>query len=238
LEPEKVYALALANLPQQRVNDLRIKASQKYVEASRGQMYPSVSAFGGMGTNYANNKIPTFSQTLGALQNTGAIVRISGIDYNVLAPGVTTSVTTKRTPIGTQIGDNFRQNVGLAFNVPIFNGGTARTAWDRSKLNLKNLELQSEQDNQKLKQDIYRAYVDATTSLQKFYASKKSLSTAQKSFDFSQKRFDVGLLPTIDLLTNQNNLTRAKVDVLAAQVDYVFRMKVLEFYRGKGIKLQ
>jgi outer membrane protein len=238
LEPEKVYALALANLPQQRVNDLRIKASQKYLEASRGQMYPSVSAFGGMGTNYANNKIPTFGQTVGAFQNTGAIVRIAGIDYNVLAPSINTTVTTKRTPIGTQLGDNFRQNVGLAFNVPIFNGGTARTAWERSKLNLKNLELQKEQDNQKLKQDIYRAHVDATTSLQKFYASKKSLSTAQKSFDFSQKRFDVGLLPTIDLLTNQNNLTRAKVDVLAAQVDYVFRMKVLEFYRGQGIKLQ
>jgi outer membrane protein len=239
LEPEKVYALALANLPQQRVNDLRIKASQKYQEAARAAMYPSISAFGGLGTNYANNKIPSFSQTpTGSFQNTGAKVSVAGVDYSVLAPVFNTSITTKRTKFGTQISDNFRQNFGLSFNVPIFNGGTARTAWERSKLNLKNFELQKEQDNQKLKQDIYRSYVDATTSLQKYNASKKSLSTAEKSFEFAQKRFDVGLLPTIDLLTNQNNLTRAKVDVLAAQVDYVFRMKVLEFYKGQGLKLE
>jgi outer membrane protein len=238
LEAEKVYTLALANMPQQRVNDLRIKASQKYVEAFRGAMYPSISAFGGLGSNYANNKIPIVSQTVGPLQNTGAVARVGGIDYPVLAPSINTAVTTKRTPLGEQISDNFRQNIGLSFNIPIFNGGSARTAWERSKLNLKTFELQKEQDNQRLKQEIYRAYVDATTSLQKYNASQKSLATAQKSFDFSQKRFDVGLLPTIDLLTNQNNLTRAKVDVLAAQVDYVFKMKVLEFYKGQGIKLQ
>lgn len=239
LEPEKVYGLALANLPQQRVNDLRIKASQKYQEAARGAMYPSISAFGGLGTNYANNKIPAFNQkATGNFLNTPAKVNVGGIDYFVQSPEVINTITTSRTKFGTQFSDNFRQNVGLSFNIPIFNGGTARTAWERSKLNLKNFELQKEQDNQKLKQDIYRAYVDATTSLQKYNASRKSLSTAEKSFEFAQKRFDVGLLPTIDLLTNQNNLTRSKVDVLAAQVDYVFRMKVLEFYKGQGLKLQ
>jgi outer membrane protein len=239
LEPEKVYGLALVNLPQQRVNDLRIKASQKYLEAARGAMHPSISAFGGLGTNYANNKIPSFKQTpTGNFLNTPAKVNVGGMDYFVQTPELITSVTTSRTKFGTQISDNFRQNFGLSFNIPIFNGGTARTAWERSKWNLKNFELQKEQDNQKLKQDIYRSYVDATTSLQKYNASKKTLSTAQKSFEFAQKRFDVGLLPTIDLLTNQNNLTRARVDVLAAQVDYVFRMKVLEFYKGQGLKLQ
>jgi outer membrane protein len=239
LEPEKVYALALANLPQQRVNDLRIKASQKYLEAARGAMYPSIAAFGGLGTNYANNKIPAFTQTAtGNFLNTPAKVNVGGTDYFVQTPEIINSVKTSRTKFGSQISDNFRQNFGLSFNIPIFNGGTARNAWERSKLNLKNFELQKEQDNQKLKQDIYRSYVDAITSLQKYNASKKTLSTAEKSFEFAQKRFDVGLLPTIDLLTNQNNLTRARVDVLAAQVDYVFRMKVLEFYKGQGLKLQ
>ena len=41
----------------------------------------------------------------------------------------------------------------------------------------------------------------------------------------------------VEWLTNQNNLTRAKLDRVIAQYEYVFRMKVLEFYKGQGLRL-
>lgn len=74
-------------------------------------------------------------------------------------------------------------------------------------------------------------------SLQKYNAGLKSVAAAQKAYDFASKRYEVGLLSTIDLLTNQNNLQRAKLQQVANQYDYVFKMKVLEFYKGQGIKL-
>jgi outer membrane protein len=239
LQPETVYQLALINLPQQRVNELRIKASQKYVEAARGSMYPTLSLFGSMGSNYANNKIPVYSQTpTGSFLNTGTKVNVGGTDYFVMAPEFQTSIGVRYSPFGTQFSDNFSQRIGLNLNIPLFNGGAARTNWQRSKLNLTTLELQKEQDNLTLKQNIYKSYSDAISSLQKYEASKRSLQTAEKSYEFAQKRYDIGLLATIDLLTNQNNLATAKVNVVSAQVDYVFRIKLLEFYRGQGIKLQ
>jgi outer membrane protein len=45
------------------------------------------------------------------------------------------------------------------------------------------------------------------------------------------------LLQTIELITNQNSLYRSRLDALAAQFEYVFRMKLLEFYKGEGMKL-
>jgi outer membrane protein len=238
LQPEVVYNLAVKNLPQQRVNELRIKAADKFIKSARGAMYPTLSFFGGMGTNYANNKIPQFVNTpTGTFQNTGAIVNINGTDYQVKAPSFTTNVSTYQIPIGTQISDNFRQNVGISVNVPIFNSGVARTAWERSKLSLQNLQLQKQLDNQTLKNDIYRAYNDAVSALERFNASEKTIQTTQLAFDFSQKRYNIGLQSTMDYLINQNNLFRAKIERLQAQVEYVFRLKVLEFYRGQGIKL-
>ncbi len=59
LQPEDVYKVAIENLPQQKVNELRIKAAEKFVKAARAQMYPSFSMFAGLGSNYANNKVPT-----------------------------------------------------------------------------------------------------------------------------------------------------------------------------------
>lgn len=239
LQPDIVYGLALANLPQQKINDLRIKAAQKYTEASRARMYPTVSMFGGMGTNYANNKIPSFSQTpTGNFQNTGAKVIVGGGEYFVQAPVFNNVITTSKTPFGTQMSDNFRQNVGVSLNVPIFNNGVAKIGWQRNKLTVQNMELQKQQAERTLKQDIYKSYTDATTAIQKFNASKKSVQTAEKAYNYAQKRYDLGLLPTIDFLTNQNNLTRSKLELALAQVDYVFRLKLLEFYKGQGIKLQ
>lgn len=239
LQPEFVYAEAVKNLPQQKVNELKIKAAEKYVLSARGQMYPTVSLFAGLGTNYANNKIPSVLQVpTGSLDTTGAKVNVNGTLYDVITPGFRNVITTSTTPYGTQLSDNFRQNVGIQVNIPLFNNGVAKTNWQKSKLNVSALQLQKDQDLISLKQNIYSAYNDASTAIQKYQADIKGLQTAEKAFNYSQKRYDVGLLPTLDLLTNQNNLNRARVQLVQAQVDYIFRLKLLEFYKGKGITVE
>lgn len=239
LQPEKVYADAIKNLPQQKLNDFRIKAAEKYAKSARGQMYPSFSLFAGLGTNYANNKIPSVITTpTGRFDTTGAKVNLNGTLYDVLSPGFNNVITTSTTPFSTQFSDNFRQNIGIQVNIPLFNNGVARTAFERSKLNVTTLQLQKDLDLLNLKQDIYKAYNDASTSIQKYSAGLKSVQTAEKAYNFAQKRYDLGLLSTIDLLTNQNNLNRARVELAQSQVDYVFRLKLLEFYKGQGIALE
>ena len=131
----------------------------------------------------------------------------------------------------------FSQQIGLSISVPIFNGGQLSTNYQRSKLNIKTAELQQEADNQKIKQDIYQAYNAATVALEKFNSSEKSVAASQRTYDFAQKRYTVGMLSTFELITNQNNLFRAKLENVLNQYDYVFKMKVLEFYRGQGLKL-
>jgi outer membrane protein len=102
---------------------------------------------------------------------------------------------------------------------------------------VKQWELTRDADNQTLKQNIYRAYNDAMAALQKFNADKKAVTTSAKSFEFAQKRYDLNLLSTYDLLNSQNNYLRAKIQSLYSQYDYVFKMKLLEYYKGQGIRL-
>ena len=99
------------------------------------------------------------------------------------------------------------------------------------------MQIQQEQANQTLKQNIYTAYTNALNSIEKYNAGKQAVISAQKAFDFAQKRYDVGLISTIDLITNQNNLLRAKLQQLSNHYDYVFKMKLLEFYKGQGLQL-
>ena len=238
LEPEVVYNLALANLPLQRVNELRVKGAEKNVLAARGAMYPTLSAFGSLGTRSNSISTQAVSTTVVPAPQIGT-VNVGANSYQVFAysPVPFTETQFAKTPYVDQLDLNFNQGFGLGLSVPIFNGGQSRSNYRRSKLNLENIKLQQQLDNQTLKQDIYRAYTDATAALQKFNANKKSVETAQKVYDFATRRYNIGLLNTIDLITNQNNLFSAKINLILAQYDYVFKLKVLEFYKGQGIKL-
>ncbi len=93
LQPESVYALAIANLPQQRVNDFRIKAAEKNILAAKGALYPSLSLYGGLGANYGYllKPIPIYAPVFtGNYENTGLVIRdATGNMTDVLKPVVT-----------------------------------------------------------------------------------------------------------------------------------------------------
>ena len=246
LQPENVFQLAIKNQPTQKVNQLRLQASQTNVKIAKAAMYPSISAFVGLGTNFANpfKKITGVSfNGYGSPDPTLGAVNVGGTDYFIQQPKVTVTQSQKSfgqlwQGYGNQLEQNFRQNFGIAINVPIFsNGGSARTQFERSKLNVKIAALNIQQADQQLKQDIYQAYTNAFSALQRYNSTIATVNASQKTFDFAKKRYDVGLLGTFELITNQNNLNTAKQNKLLAQYEYVFRMKVLEFYKGQGLKL-
>jgi outer membrane protein len=231
LQPEDVYNLALINLPQQRVNELNLKASKKNAEATRAAMYPTIGAFLSLASGYNNQAV----QVLGVSPTPILIGNVTGSGENVY--GTELIPYYGKTAFFDQWNQNFRQSIGLNLTVPIFSGWSLHGAWEQSKLNTKNLELQRDADNQTLKQNIYQAYNAAIVALEKFNASKKTVDASQRTFDFSQKRYDVGMIGTFELITNQNNLFTAKLQYVQDQFDYVFKMKVLEFYKGQGLKL-
>jgi len=241
LQPETVYQSAVKNLPQQKVNDLRIQSAIKNSAAAKGGLYPTISGFGGLGSNYIYFRQPNFAPVITGFDTVRTLRVNTGSGFFV--------VEGAKVGQGQRIGDitppsfanqfssNFGQNIGIGLQVPIFNGRTARSNWERSKLQVRQLELQKESDQLTLKQDIYKAYTDATAALQKFNANRKTVEAAEKAFNFAQKRYGLNLLSTYDLLNSQNNLARARIELLYAQYDYVFKIKLLEFYKGEGLKL-
>ena len=136
-----------------------------------------------------------------------------------------------------QLNNNFGQSIGIALNVPIFNGWQARANVAQSKLDIERAKLTITRDTLQLKQDIYNAYQQAIGAYNTYIAREKAVRTAERSYELSTKRYEAGVQQTIEWLQNQNNLTRARIDKLIAQYNYVFAMKVLEFYKGQGLRL-
>ena len=235
LQPDFVYNLAIMNMPQQKEDAFKVQVAKKSAEVARGSMYPSFSLFLNLGTTY-NNKAREIKSKTQILSPIGAVT-VSGTPYQVFPLSPFDFYTFGKMTYFGQFNKNFRQSVGINASVPIFNGSSLRTAWQRSKLTVRQTELLQEQNSFTLKQDIYKAYEDAVAALQKFNANKKIVESSGKAYDFAFKRYELGLLSTYDLITTQATLQQARSQLLYSQYDYVFKMKLLEFYKGQGLKL-
>ncbi|MCS3801661.1 TolC family protein [Niastella sp. OAS944] len=242
LQPETVFQIAIQNQPAQKANLLRIKSLEASLRSSRAAMYPTISVGGSLGTNFSSADKKVTGVTVTGLKANGDLVTVGGTQYPVFTPDgyVTQSKKTfseRWDGWGLQMNNNFRQSLGFSISVPINSSGQAKFNYQRSKLDLKNAELTRSLADQTLKNDIYKAYYNASAALEKFHAAQKTYEINKKAFEFAKKRDELGLLNSFDYLTIQNNMNRSQYDMTSAQFDYVFKMKVLEFYKGQGIKL-
>ncbi len=242
LQPESVFQLAINNQPLQKANGFRIKAAEKNILSNKAQLYPTLSLGVNLASNFYNSFKKVDGYSLNGYSPNGDQVDVGGNSYYVNSPNVSIQQS-KRSfgqlwdGYGKQLDNNFGQTVGFNLSVPIFNNGQFRIAYEQSKLNYQSQLLNKESADNTLKQNIYTAYTNAVAALQKFNAGKKSVESNQKAFDFATKRYEVGLLSTLDLITNQNNLLRARLQQVSSEYDYIFKMKLLEFYKGQGLKL-
>ncbi len=90
--------------------------------------------------------------------------------------------------------------------------------------------------NLQLRQEIETAHNEAIAALKRYRAAEKSVNALNLSFDYTQQRFDVGLLNSFDFNNEKNRLNRAESELIQAKYEYIFKTKVLDFYQGKEIK--
>ncbi|PJJ74633.1 outer membrane protein [Thermoflavifilum aggregans] len=232
ITPEQIYEQAVGIQPQVLADSLTLLADKKQLAAAKGALYPTIYLSGSLGTNYAS----TFSQyhvdTIMVPPVQIGTVNINGVDYKVNSlPQTEPIYRSYKSPLGSQLNNNFNQSIGIGVNIPIFNGYTARTNVKRAQLNLLNQQLTAEQNKITLRQNIFQAYADAKGAREQYRATIRALEAARIAYDYATQRYDLGLLSPVDYLTSQNNLFKATINMLTAKYNYIFKVKVLEFYQ-------
>ena len=135
-------------------------------------------------------------------------------------------------PLITQLYTFDGTNLGLQINVPLLNGFATRGRVQRSKINQERSKYLLEQAELDLERTVYQAYNDLLNAKKTYEAAIKTKEARKFAFDFSKDRYDVGLLNSFDF--NQSSLLyeNAQSEVVRTKYDYIFRIKLLEFYFG------
>jgi outer membrane protein len=232
---EGIYYTALNHQPGIKSGEYKVDAAQYALKSAKGALYPTLGLGASAGTNFSTTVKEVTGAALAGVSPTASFVDVNGSQYQVFQPAF--NYSTRMTPFGRQLDNNFRQTVAFSLSVPLFNGWNARRNVEQAKVSVESQRLGLEQTKLQLRQDIYKAYADATASARQYYASEKAVSASQIAYDFSTKRYDLGLINIVEYLTTQNTLTQAKAKMLNAKYDYIFKVKLLEFYEGQQLKL-
>ncbi|NJB70931.1 outer membrane protein [Saonia flava] len=126
---------------------------------------------------------------------------------------------------------------GAQLNIPVFNGFSTRNNIKRSRINVEKSKLQFEQDKLDLETNINQAYVDVKSFSKAYEAAEKTLEARRLAYQYSKERFDVGLMNSFDFSQAQARVDNAEAEVIRSKYNYIFRLKVLEFYFGLPIVL-
>jgi outer membrane protein len=131
------------------------------------------------------------------------------------------------------------KNYGLGFtlNIPILNGWQVNKNIKNSKLGIQNSEYTLEATKKTLYKDIQQAYADAGAALKKYTASKKAVISMEESFRYTEQKFNVGMVTPVDYNAAKTQLLNAQSDMAQAKYEYIFKTKVLDFYKGLPLSL-
>jgi outer membrane protein len=136
------------------------------------------------------------------------------------------------TSLKNQFDLNAGESIGLQLNIPILNGLTTRTNIKRSKLNVlrnKNILDQTKLD---LENTINQSLNDAEGALKAYEAAKKTNIARETAYKYAKERFENGAMNTINFLQAQQLFEASQSDLIKSKYDYIFKIKVLEFYFG------
>jgi outer membrane protein len=232
--PAQIYEVAQGFLADIQAADMRVKASQKSVDIAKGLKMPVVSASGSYNSSYST-AAEQVNVTQRIVETEAGYVNVAGTRYPVIGYLPTSSATTEKIGYFRQLGGNGNASLGLNVRIPIFNGYSTKFRLTTAQINQKQTEIQSENIRLRLRQDIEQAFVNMNNSAKRYSAIGNQVKALEESFRASDARFNVGSLNALDYSIAKTNLDRARVNQIQAKYDYVFRIKILDFYQNKAL---
>ena len=135
-----------------------------------------------------------------------------------------------------QMGDNFSKYVGLSLSVPLFNRLATRNRVRTARLQRDNYALQLDNAKKTLYKEIQQAWYNAAASEAKYSSSRTAAQASHESFRLMSEKYEYGKANAVEYNEAKQNLMKAQSDELQAKYDYLFRTKILDFYRGVPIE--
>jgi outer membrane protein len=232
---EIVYETALSNQAQIKAAELRQEATELAVDIARSARIPTLSIGGNLGTNWSNLGKAPASYVTQRITQPGVY-----IDGNPAVFQVDQLIPTSYENIDyvKQLDQNLGYGWGASLSIPILNNYAGQASVERAKINVINADIETEKIKQTLKTNVQNALASAKAAKKALEGAEVSAQAAQIALDNADRRAALGSISNFDYLSARNRKDAADNNLLIARYDYYFQIQVIEYYLGRGIRLE
>lgn len=142
----------------------------------------------------------------------------------------------KQDGFGSQLKNNFSQNIGLSLNVPIFNRYSTRNNIRSASIDRENQQLALDNVKKALYKEIQQVYYNTIAAEAKYTRSLQAEATSKDAFNLTQAKYENGKATITEFNESKNNLMKAESDLVQARYELVYQKALVDFYRGKELK--
>lgn len=122
---------------------------------------------------------------------------------------------------------------GVQLNIPIFAGNSKRAATRQARLNLSNIQLQRENTERQLRVSIVQYINNMDTSVKQFHSANATVEQAQRGYDISVKRYEIGSGTLVEVDNSQLALTQAELSRNQSVYNFLTSKVALDKVLGK-----
>ena len=242
MTPDAIYSQALDLQPNVKSAKITVQSSELAVNRSKSGFMPTLSLTGQLNSNYSTRPRQSFISSSVDIPAApiGEAITPAG-NFPVLLYPVTTQQLVQTSVLddfGTQYSNNFNQFIGFNLQVPIFNNLSVKRNVSNTKLQLENNKVAYEQSKMEFRQTVRRAHSDALASYKSYQSSVKSVESNKESFTYAEKRREEGAISQYEYENARILYLNAISQQLQSKYDYIFKIKVLEFYLSNNMSLQ
>ena len=205
--PATIYAKAREERVELKISKTNLEIAERDLKISKGAYQPSIQGFYSLSTRAGYSDRIEFDQSGNpSFQPPFAVLK--------------------------QFDLNKGHSFGFQMNIPVLNGFATKNNVDRSKIALDRSKIAFSQQELDLERNIYTAFTDAKGAMKAYESAITTLEARQEAYNYAKEKFAVGMLNAFDLNQSQSQFVNAQSEVLRTKYDYIFRVKVIEFYFG------
>jgi outer membrane protein len=227
---DQIYTNALQNLAQVQSARLHLASAEKYVKATHGNMFPTLSLQAQVNTNYSTAPTSIYKNT--TTEKTSSFVRsATGDSLYVYSPQ--DHYGTQRVSFKDQFDNNRYTYVGLNLSIPILNGLQRRTNYKQAEVQRDLAAFTQKTTLIQLKQNVESYYVQMNNNYRLYNTLQQQVEAYQTSYQAAGIKFDAGAMKSLDFVIYKTNIDRANLNSIQAKYNYILQTKVLDYFQGK-----
>ena len=138
---------------------------------------------------------------------------------------------------GNQWRENMNKYLQFSLSIPLFNRFETRNRVKSARIQRNALAWQLEESKKTLYKEIQQAYYNALAAESQFRSSEVASKAAETSFKLMSEKYANGKANATEYNEMRANWMKALSEQIQARYDYLFRSKLLEFYKGMQLDL-